>query len=413
MAQHDYVIDNGPGLTVRTDINAAFAAVKSSNSGPVAPASMSAGQLWFDTSTAGQEKLRIRNAGNTAWTTLTSEMGGNVSVDTVNNFVQFIGTSANAGQGLIIVRDNRATTTTTGNAVFALKRQNSGTDCLILGNDGNSAALIGGNNNPMRFGNWVSGVFTESLNVSAAGAYTFNGGVQDVIIGGSGGGIEIVGGSPNIKLTDNTAGAYDFWMHADSSVFYILVDRDGNGAWDTPHPMNLNVTTGDAQIFGQTVYTTANLPAYPVVPANAVASTPNTLAMRDGSGDISVRLVRSEYDGTNPSIGFIMTQIDTDANNYIRPSTPAQLAGVLTGLVGMPVYTGSDANGTAFNIGHTVLAYTATTTNRNSVYTVYVSTAGASLAYDLRVLGGAYVPLVGSYANRGVIGNVALMQRIA
>ena len=63
MAQHDYVIDNGPGLTVRTDINAAFAAVKSSNSGPVAPASMSAGQLWFDTSTAGQEKLRIRNAG--------------------------------------------------------------------------------------------------------------------------------------------------------------------------------------------------------------------------------------------------------------------------------------------------------------------------------------------------------------
>ena len=413
MAQHDYVIDNGPGLTVRTDINAAFAAVKSSNSGPVAPASVTAGQLWFDTSTAGQEKLRLRNAGNTAWTTLTAEMGGNVAIDTVNNVLQFVGTSANAGQGLVIVRDNRATTTTTGNAVFSLKRQNSGTDCLILGNDGNSAALIGGNNNPMRFGNWVSGVFTESLNVSGAGLWTFTGaGGVNAIIGGQWG-LELQGAAANIKFTDTTAGQYDFWLHADGNVFYVLVDRDGNGSWDTPHPMNLNVASGDAQIFGQTVYTTGNLPAYPVVPPNSTASTPNTLAMRDGSGDISVRLIRSEYDGTNPSIGFIMTQIDTDANNYVRPSTPAQLAGVLTGLVGMPVYTGSDANGTAFNIGHTVLAYTATTTNRNSVYTVYVSTAGASLAYDLRVLGGAYVPLVGSYANRGVIGNTALMQRIA
>lgn len=65
------------------------------------------------------------------------------------------------------------------------------------------------------------------------------------------------------------------------------------------------------------------------------ASTPNTLAQRDGSGDVNARLFRSEYDSTNASIGFIMTQVDTANNNYIRPSTPAQVAAVLNGLVGV------------------------------------------------------------------------------
>ena len=59
------------------------------------------------------------------------------------------------------------------------------------------------------------------------------------------------------------------------------------------------------------------------------ASTASTIALRDSSGDINARLFRSEYDGTNASVNYIMTQIDTTSNNYIRPSTPAQFrAGV-------------------------------------------------------------------------------------
>lgn len=59
------------------------------------------------------------------------------------------------------------------------------------------------------------------------------------------------------------------------------------------------------------------------------ASTSSTIVARDSSGDINARLFRSEYDTTNPTVGFIMTQIDTATNNYIRPSTPAQFrAGV-------------------------------------------------------------------------------------
>lgn len=61
-------------------------------------------------------------------------------------------------------------------------------------------------------------------------------------------------------------------------------------------------------------------------------STPSTLVLRDSAGDVNARLFRSEYDTTNASVNFIMTQVDTAANNYIRPTTPAQFrAGVTAG----------------------------------------------------------------------------------
>ena len=55
----------------------------------------------------------------------------------------------------------------------------------------------------------------------------------------------------------------------------------------------------------------------------------NTICLRDASGDVSARLFRSDYDTTNASIGYIMTQVDTVSNNYIRPSTPAQVASAI------------------------------------------------------------------------------------
>ena len=59
------------------------------------------------------------------------------------------------------------------------------------------------------------------------------------------------------------------------------------------------------------------------------ANITDTVVRRNSNGDINARLFRSEYDSTNSNIGFIMTQVDTANNNYIRPSTPAQ---VRTGL---------------------------------------------------------------------------------
>ncbi len=67
------------------------------------------------------------------------------------------------------------------------------------------------------------------------------------------------------------------------------------------------------------------IPAYPT----AVTATPDTIPLRDGSADIYARLFRSEYAVTNPTVNYIMTQVDPASNNYLRPSTPGQVAAVL------------------------------------------------------------------------------------
>ena len=51
MAQHDYVIANGTGAAVRSDINNGLAAIVTNNSGASAPSTTYAYQWWADTST--------------------------------------------------------------------------------------------------------------------------------------------------------------------------------------------------------------------------------------------------------------------------------------------------------------------------------------------------------------------------
>ncbi|HEA30215.1 hypothetical protein LCGC14_2586480 [marine sediment metagenome] len=67
MAQHDYVISNSDGLTVRNDINDALAAIQSNNDGTTAPTATTANMFWADT-TANQ--LKIRNLADSAWNNL-------------------------------------------------------------------------------------------------------------------------------------------------------------------------------------------------------------------------------------------------------------------------------------------------------------------------------------------------------
>jgi hypothetical protein len=67
VAQHDYVIANGTGAAVRSDLNNALAAIVSQNSGATAPATTYAYQWWADTTTG---LLKLRNAANNAWITL-------------------------------------------------------------------------------------------------------------------------------------------------------------------------------------------------------------------------------------------------------------------------------------------------------------------------------------------------------
>lgn len=67
MATHDYVIANGTGAAVRSDLNDALAAIVSNNSGTSEPATTYAYQWWADTT---NNLLKLRNSANNAWITL-------------------------------------------------------------------------------------------------------------------------------------------------------------------------------------------------------------------------------------------------------------------------------------------------------------------------------------------------------
>lgn len=67
MATHDYVIANGTGAAVRSDLNNALAAIVSNNSSSSEPSTKYAYQWWADTTTG---QLKLRNSANNAWVTI-------------------------------------------------------------------------------------------------------------------------------------------------------------------------------------------------------------------------------------------------------------------------------------------------------------------------------------------------------
>jgi hypothetical protein len=77
VATHDYVISNGTGSAVRSDINGALAAIVSQNSNASEPATMYAYQWWADTTTG---LLKIRNAANSAWVTIGTLASANLGL---------------------------------------------------------------------------------------------------------------------------------------------------------------------------------------------------------------------------------------------------------------------------------------------------------------------------------------------
>ena len=77
MAQHDYVIANGTGAAVRSDLNNGLAAIVSNNSGATEPATMYAYQWWPDTTTG---LLKQRNSANNAWVTIGTLASANLGL---------------------------------------------------------------------------------------------------------------------------------------------------------------------------------------------------------------------------------------------------------------------------------------------------------------------------------------------
>jgi len=104
----------------------------------------------------------------------------------------------------------------------------------------------------------------------------------------------------------------------------------------------------------------------------------NTVVKRDGSADIVARRFRSEEATTNSSIGFMMTQVNTGADNFLRPSTPAQIR------AGLNVEDGSTADQTKSDIdGLNIVAATIVSqgalATKNTVDTVDIDNGAITL----------------------------------
>jgi hypothetical protein len=75
--QADYIVANGTGAAVRSDLNGQLAAIVSNNSGATEPATMYAYQWWADTTTG---LLKLRNSANSAWISL-RELDGTLTIE--------------------------------------------------------------------------------------------------------------------------------------------------------------------------------------------------------------------------------------------------------------------------------------------------------------------------------------------
>ena len=139
--------------------------------------------------------------------------------------------------------------------------------------------------------------------------------------------------------------------HSDSNFNYALVWRSGNTAYYTdevyvnPGQNKITATTFSGALSGNaTSATTAGSITSQANSATITASTANTasqIVQRDGSGDIQVRLLRSNYASTQalPATGFLMGQVNTSSDNYVRPHTKAQILSFLNVADGANAYS--------------------------------------------------------------------------
>lgn len=196
MATHDYVIANGTGSAVRSDLNNALAAIVSNNSSSTEPATTYAFQWWADT-TAGT--LKLRNSANSAWVTIGTLADTNLGLATLAS-PSFTGTVTSAGNismtgtGAIDVASGTAAERP-GTPSAGMIRFNTD-DTTFEGYDGSAWGAIGGGGGASGGGSdavfYENGqtvtsdyTITASTNAMSAGPITINSGVTVTIPSGS------------------------------------------------------------------------------------------------------------------------------------------------------------------------------------------------------------------------------------
>lgn len=111
------------------------------------------------------------------------------------------------------------------------------------------------------------GLSAYSLRASTVIAGTLN--ASDLVtLTQASGALEIASSTPQINFveTDITGAGSRYWFHHNSGTFYLLQDRSGNGAWDSPHPWYCN-SAGNI-VFGFTPNVGSNAIYHRGSPAN-------------------------------------------------------------------------------------------------------------------------------------------------
>ena len=194
MATHDYVIANGTGAAVRSDLNDALAAIVSNNSSATAPATTYAFQFWVDTTA---NELKQRDSTDSSWITIGAIDTANLGLATLAS-PSFTGTVTSAGNismtgtGAIDVAAG-TTAQRPGTPSSGMIRFNT-TDTTFEGYNGTAWGAIGGGASGggsdavfYENGNTVTSNYTitSGTNAMSAGPITVNSGVTVTIPSGS------------------------------------------------------------------------------------------------------------------------------------------------------------------------------------------------------------------------------------
>jgi hypothetical protein len=318
MATHDYVIANGTGAAVRSDLNNALAAIVSNNSSSSAPSTTYAYQFWADTNT---NILKIRNSANNGWIKL-RELDGTMLIDDGSVSTPGLAFGSDLNTGISRSASNKINFSTQGverleigNSEVVVNDPSNDVDFRVE-SDGNTHMLFV-NADTDRVGIGESSP-NATLHVTTADSGVNPNASADELFVESDGNTGITIGSP----AANT-GRISFGDSADAQVGKILYDHSSNFlSFDTAGSERLRINNGGKVL----VNTTAVLDSNAAAKLQVQADTGALLALgRDGTGvtsgdDIGKIAFYGNDAGAYQKCAMIKCEADGSHANDDKPS---------------------------------------------------------------------------------------------